>query len=132
MWFAVLLFSLRAFVPAGFMPSVDALRDGRIEMVICSGSGGMRTIVLDAQGELVAASQTPHDGDAHDEASLHLDMCPFGVATSMVALTSMAPAMQVLAIASLSAVRPVRRTALPPLPPQGPPLGARAPPPFLG
>jgi hypothetical protein len=66
----LLLLALRIFVPVGFMPSIGALRDGRFEMVICSGAG-MQTIVVDSHGDLVK----DHQGDGRDDQSLHLEQC---------------------------------------------------------
>ncbi|CAN5753082.1 hypothetical protein BH09PSE5_BH09PSE5_05030 [soil metagenome] len=136
MWLVVLLLALRAFVPSGFMPSVDALRDGRFEMVICSGTGGMRTIVVDSHGELVTNHRGNADGDnesdSQDDQSLHLEQCPFGAMASAVPLPSLAPTMQGAVLTATITPLAIRNDSRPPMPAQGPPLGSRAPPSILG
>jgi hypothetical protein len=129
MWLAICVLSLRAFVPTGFMPSVEALRDGRFEMTICSGAGGMRTVLVDANGDLVKA---PHGSEGQDDPSMHLEQCPFGALGSLMAMPSVAPMVIGAAMIVRSLLLARRDTALPALPAQGPPLGSRAPPLRLG
>ena len=124
MWLAVFVLSLRAFVPVGFMPSVDALLDGRFEMTICTGTGGMRTVMVDAHGNLV---QTP-GGDGQDNSSLHLEQCPFGAMGALLPMPAVAPVIVGSVVIESTQILVPRLHALPPLPAQGPPLGSRAPP----
>jgi hypothetical protein len=40
-WLAACLFALRAFMPAGFMPDPDALREGHFRIIYCGGAAPM-------------------------------------------------------------------------------------------
>jgi hypothetical protein len=117
--------SLRALVPAGFMPDGGALRDGRLEMAFCSADGSnLKTVVIDRHG--APAPQSPQSPDGG-----HLRQapdCPFNLLTSLPLLPTMA---FLLAGMPLPAwiVPPAARPAMPALVSlQGPPLGSRAPP----
>ena len=39
LWLALLALTLRALVPAGYMPDARALHDGRLEVTFCSAAG---------------------------------------------------------------------------------------------
>lgn len=118
---------LRALIPVGFMPRADDLRQGRFVMTICQGAGGMKTIVLDADGDPV----DPATSSDHDEPSLHIELCAFSVLGSLIALPV------ILALLVLALLAMPRRFALPRRKLvevatwHGPPLGSRAPPLFL-
>jgi hypothetical protein len=118
---------LRALIPVGFMPRADDLRQGRFVMTICQGAGGMKTIVVDADGNPVDAGTS---GD-HDDPSLHIELCAFSVLGSLIALPFF---LTLLVLALLAVARRFelpRSTVLNALPLHGPPLGSRAPPFFL-
>jgi hypothetical protein len=120
----LLALSLRALVPAGFMPDAGALRDGRLEMTFCTSAGDIKTITVD--------THRGHDGaPAPDGAPNHQSQsndCPFSVLSTLPAMPSMALAPVGLPLL-LSSVQPVLRAApLPVFLSQGPPLGSRAPP----
>lgn len=106
------------------MPDVGALQKGKLEIVICTGTG-FQTLSLDENGNpLPADNSTPTD---------HIDKfkCPFGgAAFKPVAMPA------VLFVAAPVLARPpvgqataaaVRRAQF-----TGPVLGPRAPPAFLG
>jgi hypothetical protein len=125
----LLALALRALVPAGFMPDVGALRDGRLEMTFCT-SGDIKTITVDTHD--VYSGHHGHDGapasdDAPNQQSQSND-CPFSVLSTLPAMPTMALALVGLPLL-LAPIQPVLRAApLPVVLSQGPPLGSRAPP----
>lgn len=116
----LLALSLRALVPAGFMPSASALRDGRLEMAFCTSSG-IKSITVDARHGAPATGDAPsHQGRSSD--------CPFSVLSTLPALPSTALALAGMPLL-LTSVQSVPHAApLPAILSQGPPLGSRAPP----
>lgn len=117
----LLIFVLRSLIPPGFMPSIDTLGEGRIEVVVCTGAG-LKTLVLDADGNPVSP---------HDRQSGNADDCPFGAVTAKAFLLPDALAQADLPVPARDRVVNLRDLALKP-PAQGPPLGSRAPPIILG
>lgn len=147
----LLLLVARAWVPAGYMPDADALRQGRLALGFCTAGGNVMA-ALESLGE----RQAPADGHQamHGDPMLHADdghpghhghhgaghddergagqECPFGLS-----------AHQILNLPPLAAVAPVLLRwlaqrplkldgARPPMPAAGPPLGQRAPPSIRG
>jgi hypothetical protein len=110
----VILFALRALLPVGFMPDLDALGGGRLDIVLCTAQGDA-PLPLDAGG----APAKPHGSPGVD--------CPFGMALAKTIVAPILPALPQAAapIATVTRADPV--AALRP-PSQGPPLGSRAPP----
>jgi hypothetical protein len=94
-WLAWLLplLLLRALIPAGFMLSWSD--EGRLQLVVCSGTGPMVTQVQVAQAQMDGGDAAQHQlhGDApsaqHDHSrSVEATMCPFATAgTAAVAPT---------------------------------------------
>lgn len=119
LWLALLALALRALVPAGYMPDVRALHDGRLEVTFCSSAGDLSTLSLAVGGE-------PGGKTGHDAAETGAQ-CPFGL------LAHVAPAPLpfitpiVLPVGRYAPPPPAYR-ALPALAAHGPPLGSRAPP----
>lgn len=119
-WMLLVLVLLRAAIPVGFMPDLQALRDGRIEIVICTPSG-LKSIAVPAD---VAAPVVSEDGSSNGTVAHE---CPFDAVISQAILPAdpvadversahtadgpRNPASTTFAIRSL-----------------GPPLGSRAPP----
>jgi hypothetical protein len=120
----LLLFALRAILPVGYMPDLGALKNGQVQIVICTGSG-TQALLVDASGQPV--NDLRGDGPRHGAAG----DCPFGMA--MAKAFTLPPPVPAPA-------QPIFAHAFPPagsdqalLPPaQGPPLGPRAPPILLG
>jgi hypothetical protein len=113
------LFLLRAVIPAGFMPDLAALRDGRIEVVLCT-IDGLKTVAV------YLANHTDKR-DSSDKKSAAHNLCPFGSVTLQSLALPTAPAVLVQARATQSdVILPDHLSLLPPA--QGPPLGSRAPP----
>jgi hypothetical protein len=137
----LLALSLRALVPVGYMPDVDALRDGRLEMAFCSGNGP-QTIAVDMHSSMsmdmsAGMHHAAHHGStsSSDESPANPQSqstdCPFSVLSTLPAMPTIALAVIGLPLL-LSAVQPALYIA--PLPAvlfQGPPLGSRAPPSHL-
>jgi hypothetical protein len=100
------LFTLRALVPAGYMPDLGALGGGTFEIVLCTAHGG----------DAPAVPQKPPRDD-----------CPFGMALAKNFVAPSAPALPArIESADAVAAAPALAELLPP--PVGPPLGSRAPP----
>lgn len=122
---AMLAFVLRALVPAGFMPGMDAGHGGPLVLMLCNAAGEETSLALDFS-DLVA--EKDHGADSERMSSQD---CPFG----MVAAQAMLPTADiVLQLASVAASElPVAFYFGPwPISAQGPPLGSRAPPTHLG
>lgn len=107
---------LRALIPAGYMPDLDAARDGRFTVVICTADG---STTLDLLSDGTPADERPAKSPAQDH-------CVFGGAT-ILGLAAAPIALGVVdAATDVRAGIPADVT----LPPTraGPPLGSRAPP----
>lgn len=113
------LFSLRALLPLGFMPDLDAASAGRFEIALCTAYGPS-TLTVDAAG------QPSRDDPAGTDRTEGRD-CPFFVALSK-SLTL--PKWEPIIWPAGPAPVPVAERALAPIcaPTAGAPLGPRAPP----
>jgi len=110
----LVLFALRALVPVGFMPDLDALGAGHLDIVLCTAHGGV-TLPPDADG----IPARPHKSPGAD--------CPFGMALAKSFVAPISPALpQPLAAADAGTHADPASGLRPPA--QGPPLGPRAPP----
>ena len=119
---ALLLFALRAVVPVGYMPDLGALRDGQVQIIICTGTG-TQALLVDQSGHPV------EDGGAADHAGA--SDCAFAISTATaLALPSAVPSLSLPLAAGRTARTSEAGTSFPPA--QGPPLGPRAPPILLG
>jgi len=115
----LLAFVARAMVPVGFMPDPDALRAGRVQVVLCQADSASAVLVLDLGGN----GKSRH---IHHAAAM---ACPFGMLAAQALgapLTGAGVAAPSLAayFAARLAVPPVTLRACV----SGPPLGSRAPP----
>jgi Protein of unknown function (DUF2946) len=118
----LMLFALRAAVPVGYMPDLGALRDGQVQIVICTGTG-TQALLVDQSGHPV------EDGGAADQAGA--SDCAFAISTaSALALPSAVPLLSLPVAAGRTARTSEAGISFPPA--QGPPLGPRAPPILLG
>ncbi|MGE8641037.1 MAG: DUF2946 family protein [Achromobacter sp.] len=121
LWLALLALTLRALVPAGYMPDARALHDGRLEVTFCSAAGDLTT--LNVALARAAGDDRPTGHDAAKTGA----QCPFGL------LAHVAPAptpavTPILLPAGRYVPPPPAYRALPALAAHGPPLGSRAPP----
>jgi len=121
LWLALMALALRALVPAGYMPDVGALHDGRLEVTFCSAAGAPPALAL----QLAAKSRSGKNA-GHDNAGSGAQ-CPFGLLAHLTPAPAAAPAVLAPAAARHAPPRPAAR-ALPTQGAQGPPLGSRAPP----
>jgi len=110
----IILFALRALVPAGFMPDLGALGAGHLDIMLCTAPGDVP--VARDPGEIPAA---PHKSPGAD--------CPFGVALVKSFVAPVASALPPR-VARVDVVTHTEFAAGFPPPSQGPPLGSRAPP----
>ncbi|WMD20430.1 DUF2946 family protein [Achromobacter seleniivolatilans] len=124
LWLAILALTLRALVPAGYMPDARALQNGRLEVTFCSAAGGLTALsVALAQNGASESTGKPIHGAAETGAQ-----CPFGL-LAHVAPAPTAPSAPIVLTAVRYTLPPPAYRALPALAAQGPPLGSRAPPP---
>jgi hypothetical protein len=120
----VALFLLRALIPAGFMPDLKALGDGRLEITLCTVEG-LKTVTVDESGQPL----TDHS-PSNSKKTSSSDLCPFGsVLSHSLALPATASVGMPVALAI--SIIPSGQTLHLLLPAQGPPLGSRAPPAIL-
>ena len=123
-WVALFLFALHGILPAGYMLDTDSLRDGRYEVVICTGAG-LQTVVLDKSGNRIAP-----DGPATPGGDGTLK-CPFAtVAGKALAVPEQPVPMTVHAVRSVPGTLPPALGL--PASADRLPLGSRAPPILLG
>ena len=71
----LVLFSIHAVLPAGFMPDFSTLRDGEFKIVVCTGLG-YQTVIVDQEGNPV------NPADHHDLAKA--PQCEFNTPGSKV------------------------------------------------
>jgi hypothetical protein len=110
----IALFALRALLPAGFMPDLNALGTGHLDLVLCTAQPGALA-VPDSRAPVAPQKSSP---GAH---------CPFGMALVKSFVAPIIPALpQRLARADLVVRAQTVAELLPPS--HGPPLGSRAPP----
>jgi hypothetical protein len=108
-------------IPTGFMPDLEAMRDGRLRITLCTATG-LITVDIDASGKPLAGYPSPgskqHPGG---------DLYPFG---SVISHGLALPAALSVGTPVASAISIIPSGQMPyRLPPaQGPPLGSRAPP----
>ncbi|CAB3904105.1 DUF2946 family protein [Achromobacter denitrificans] len=119
LWLALLALTLRALVPAGYMPDTRALHDGRLEVTFCSAAGALPSFVLalPAGGKEQAGHDTAGSGA----------QCPFGLLAHVLPAPAADPPPLVLATVRHAPPKPAPG-ALPSQNAHGPPLGSRAPP----
>ncbi|MBB1596380.1 DUF2946 family protein [Achromobacter sp. UMC46] len=124
LWLALLALTLRALVPAGYMPDVRALHDGRLEVTFCSAAGDLSTLSVALGG--ARGGGDGGDPAGHDGAKTGAQ-CPFGLLAHVAPAPtpSLAP---ILLPAGRYVPPPPAYRALPALAAHGPPLGSRAPP----
>ena len=122
-WLALFLFALHAVLPAGYMLDTDSLRDGRYEVVICTGAG-LQTVVLDKSGNRIAPKgPTAPDRDG-------MQTCPFATVAGKALSAPGQPVFQ-LAHAVRTVPAPLPPALAIPASADRLPLGSRAPPSLL-
>lgn len=123
-WLALFLFALHAVLPTGYMLDTESLRDGRYEVVICTGAG-LQSVVLDTSGNRIAP-----DGPATPGSDGTLK-CPFAtVAGKALAVPEQPVPLTAHAVRSVPGVLPPALVL--PASVVRLPLGSRAPPILLG
>lgn len=138
----LVLLAARAFVPVGYMPDAQALKQGRLALGFCSAGGGafpgMAGLAAPpghAEGHADAHADGLHGHSGHHDPSQHVGAgqeCPFGLiahqALDLPTAVALAP---VLLRGFVQAPRGAE-SPRPPMPAAGPPLGQRAPPRITG
>lgn len=119
LYLCLALFALRSLMPVGYMPNMQALGQGKIEIILCTPTGTQSTFV---------SIETPHNQSSPDNAYDGMLSCPFSVVNAQGMLAgSPGVGLDVFNLPGLvapsldhSQVMNVRLS--------GPPLGPRAPP----
>jgi hypothetical protein len=131
----LVLLAVRALIPVGYMPEAKALAAGKFLMTICLGTGGMKTVLVDASGDTASAifsgDEGAHPSDDSGDSSMHQEQCAFGLLGVMVAMPAVWLGLVALLLGFVSAVAAALPVASPRSTPTGPPLGSRAPPTHL-
>jgi len=122
---ALLAFVLRALVPMGFMPGMDAHHGNQVVLMLCNPAGEESTFTLDLDDELAqAADHTQDEG-------MSAQHCPYCLASAQAMLPTADIVLHVASVAASDVPLAVYTGPLP-ISAQGPPLGSRAPPTHLG
>lgn len=130
----LLLLAARAWVPVGYMPDADALKQGRLALGFCSAGGGsLAGLRALADSRAHADPHHGHEGHGGQPAESGAGQeCPFGLSAHQVLdlppVLALAPAL----LRWLAQAAPLADSPRPPLPAAGPPLGQRAPPRISG
>ncbi|CUJ51600.1 hypothetical protein [Achromobacter kerstersii] len=148
----LLLLVARAWVPVGYMPDADALRQGRLALGFCSAGGGTLAALqalsvqqghhqVPHQDPQLGLHQDPHQDPQqdphhghHDPGAGHGDTsgagqeCPFGLSAHQVLDVPPVVALAPMLLRWLAQKPFLADSPRPPMPAAGPPLGQRAPP----
>lgn len=130
----LVLLAARAFVPVGYMPDVQALKQGRLALGFCAAGGGVFP-GMPGLASPHAHADASHGHHGHHDPSEHIGAgqeCPYGLSVHPALI---APPAVTLAPALLRWWVQAPRLAdspRPPMPAAGPPLGQRAPPRITG
>lgn len=133
----LLLLMARAWVPAGYMPDTDALKQGRLALGFCA-AGGASFMGLRASADPQAQAEPHHGQHGHHEHGGHPaesgagQECPFGLSAHQVLHLPPVLALAPVLLRGFAQPPPMVASPRPPLPAAGPPLGQRAPPRILG
>ena len=126
----LLLLVARAWVPVGYMPDADALKQGRLALGFCAAGGGSLT-GLRALADRHAQVDPHHGHHGHGGQPAESGAgqeCPFGLSAHQVLdlppLLALAPVL----LRWFAQAPPMADSPRPPMPAAGPPLGQRAPP----
>ncbi len=130
----LVLLAARAVVPTGYMPDVQALKQGRFALGFCAAGGGL------FPGMPGLADPHAHAGDSHGhhghpDSSGHVGAgqeCPFGLSAHPALLSPPALALIPMLLGWRAQPAPPADSPRPPMPAAGPPLGQRAPPRITG
>jgi hypothetical protein len=130
----LVLLAARAFVPMGYMPDVQALKQGRLALGFCAAGGGFFPGMPGLANPLAHADAS-HGHHGHHDSSDHVGAgqeCPFGLSAHPALLAP--PAITLAPVLLGWWVQPTRHvdSPRPPMPAAGPPLGQRAPPRITG
>ncbi|MFD4836530.1 DUF2946 family protein [Achromobacter sp. NPDC058515] len=126
----LLLLAARAWVPVGYMPDADALKQGRLALGFCAAGGGS-LMGLRALAEPHAQADPHHGHHEHGgqpAGSGAGQECPFGLAAHQVLDLPPVAALPIVLLRWFAQPPPLADSPRPPMPAAGPPLGQRAPP----
>lgn len=119
LYLCMALFALRSLIPVGYMPNMQALGQGKIEIIICTPEGTQSTFV---------SIKTPHHQPDPDNAYDGMLSCPFSVVNAQGMLAG-SPGLGVEVFNLPELVAPsLNHSQVINVRLSGPPLGSRAPP----
>ncbi len=119
LYLCMALFALRSLIPVGYMPNMQALGQGKIEIIICTPAGTQSTFV---------SIKTPHHQPDPDNAYDGMLSCPFSVVNAQGMLAG-SPGLGVEVFNLPELVAPsLNHSQVINVRLSGPPLGSRAPP----
>ena len=127
----LVLLAARAFVPVGYMPDAQALKQGRLALGFCSAGGG----AFPGMSGLAAPPGQADGHSGHHDPSQHVGAgqeCPFGLIAHQALDLPTAVALAPVLLRGFVQAPRVADSPRPPMPAAGPPLGQRAPPRFTG
>jgi len=132
----LLLLVARAWVPVGYMPDADALRQGRLALGFCSAGGGtlaaLQALSMQQNPQLDPQLDPHHGhhghGAGHNDTSGAGQECPFGLSAHQVLNVPPVAALAPVLLRWLAQEPFLADSPRPPMPAAGPPLGQRAPP----
>jgi len=131
----LLLLAARAFVPVGYMPDVQALKQGRLALGFCAAGGGMFPGMPGLADPHTAHADAAHDHHGHHDSSKHVGAgqeCPFGLSAHQALLVPPAVTLVPALLGWWVQTPRLTDSPRPPMPAAGPPLGQRAPPRITG
>lgn len=146
----LVLLAARAFVPVGYMPDAQALKQGRLALGFCSAGGGafpgMAGLAappghaevhaeVHAEAHAEAHADGLHGHSGHHAPSQHVGAgqeCPFGLIAHQALDLPTAVALAPVLLRGFVQAPRVADSPRPPMPAAGPPLGQRAPPRITG
>ncbi|MBV7501293.1 MULTISPECIES: DUF2946 family protein [Achromobacter] len=131
----LLLLVVRAFVPVGYMPDAQALKQGRLELGFCAAGGGVFPGMSGRADAHTAHTDSSHDHHEHHDSSQHVGAgqeCPFGLSAHPALLVPPTVALVPALLGWWVQAPRLTDSPRPPMPAAGPPLGQRAPPRITG
>lgn len=131
----LLLLAARAFVPVGYMPDVQALKQGRLELGFCAAGGGVFPGMPGLADPHITHADAAHGHHGHHDSSQHVGAgqeCPFGLSAHQALLVPPAVTLAPALLGWWVQAPRLTDSPRPPMPAAGPPLGQRAPPRITG
>lgn len=131
----LLLLAARAFVPVGYMPDVQALKQGRLQLGFCAAGGGVFPGMPGLADPHSSHADASHGHHGHHDSSQHVGAgqeCTFALSAHQALLAPPAVTLVPALLGWWVQAPALTDSPRPPMPAAGPPLGQRAPPRITG